>query len=462
MARPLTIDPDPGPGHGNGRENGRGNGPVLVPDPPDPLIRLLGGLSAAVLDGAGPERLIARAAELLGLPVALRSADLHRVRCWSAPAAFRLDEPPALPATALAVPGVQREVGRLGPDLPSVVLPPVPVHGLARRHLLAVLMVEGGVAGYLDVAELGRALRPVDTPVTEQAAALLSVQLHGETVAARAVTRDRDDVLADLLHGTRDEPDLRRLAARAGIDPAAGHLLVRFPVGPGHSASRCRDGVADALGGLAGCRSGRAGSIHASAVLAEPDAVLALLDLPADPTPGGLRAVHGALRERLDRIAAVTGVRRVVVSGAVHEITGLPAALAETGEVDGLAAAFGGAADVVPVTELSTLRLVVHGDRTAVAVRFAEQCLGPLRRSDADTGGDLVETLRRYLAAGAQVRAAATRLGVHENTVRYRLGRIEHLTGLDMRRFDALLAAQLALQVDVLTAGAAALQEGTS
>ncbi|MEU6698450.1 helix-turn-helix domain-containing protein [Pseudonocardia sp. NPDC046786] len=450
MARPLMAEPDPG----------TRPGPVLVPDPPDPLVRLLGGLSAAVLDGAGPERLVIRAAELLGLPVALRSPDLGRVRCWSAPAAFRLDAPPPLPATALAVPGVRRAVARLGPARPSVVLPPDPVHGPARRHLLAVLTGEDGVAGYLDVAELGRPLRPADTPAAEQAAAILSVQLLGETVAERAVARDRDDVLTDLLHGTRDEPDLRRLAVRAGLDPAAAHLLVRFPVRDGRSASGCRDAVADALGGAAGDAVGDLpGAVPA--VLPGPDAVLALLELPADPAPGGLRAVHRALRGRLDRIAAVTGVRRAVVSGAVREISGLPAALAETGDVDRLAAALGGTADVVGVPELRTLRLVVDGGRAAAAARFAEQCLGPLRRSDAETGGDLVETLRRYLAAGAQVRAAAARLGVHENTVRYRLGRIEHLTGLDMRRFDALLTAQLALQVDVLAAGAAPLQEGT-
>ncbi|MEV1293635.1 helix-turn-helix domain-containing protein [Pseudonocardia sp. NPDC049635] len=421
--------------------------PVLVADPPaasDPLARRLAGLSAAVLAGAPPGQLVTRAAELLGLPVALRGTDPQQLRCWAAPAAFRLDRAPALPAAALAVPELRRGLTRLGPGLPSVVLPPAPVHGLPRRHLLAVLMVEGETGGYLDVAELGRSLGPADAPFAEQLAAVLSVQLTGEVVTARAAARNRDDALADLLHGTRAEPDLVRLAARVGLDPAVGHVLVRFPVRTGRSASACRDGVLDALTALPGAARG---------ALAEPDAVVTLLELPPETAPGGLRGLHDALRSCLDRVAAVTGVRRAVVSGAIREVCGYPAALAETRDVDELAAALGGSADVVPVTELSTLRLVVNGDRTAVAVRFAEQCLGPLRRNDTGTGGDLVETLRCYLAAGAQVRAAATRLGVHENTVRYRLGRIEHLTGLDMRRFDALLAAQLALQVEVLAAG---------
>lgn len=433
MAHPLTVDAAVRIGHP----------PVVASAPPDPLPQLLGGLSEAVLNGAGPEQLIDRLASLLGLPVALRD-DEWGLRSWSAPAAYRLDAPPALPRAALAAPALARATARLGPGRRSVVLPPVPVHGLARRHLLAVLVVEGAVAGYLDVAELGRALSAADVPVAEQAAAILSVQQLGEVRTARAVARNRDDVLADLLQGSRPSSDLRRLAAQVGLDPGAGHVLVRCPVRAGRSARDVRTAVATALGAVLDA---------VPVALAEADAVVALVELPGDAGTVGLRALHGRLRDGVDGIADATGIRRAVVSGPVRDVAGFPAALAETREVGGIVDALGGAAEVVPVTELSTLRLVVNGERADVAVRFAEQCLGPLRRSDAESGGDLVETLRRYLAAGAQVRAAAKALGVHENTVRYRLGRIEHLTGLDTRRFDALLAAQLAFQVDGLTTG---------
>ena len=190
-----------------------------------------------------------------------------------------------------------------------------------------------------------------------------------------------------------------------------------------------------------------------SGSMAEPDAVLLLLELASDAGPAELRAVRHRLGAAMSDVAALTGVRRAVVSGVCRAPADFPAALAETRDVDGIAAALGGGAAVVGVDELTTLRLVVDGGRADVAVRFAERCLGPLRRSDDATGGDLVETLRSYLASGAQVRATAKALGVHENTVRYRLGRIEHVTGLDMRSFDALLAARLAFQVDGLAGG---------
>jgi sugar diacid utilization regulator len=399
---------------------------------------LLRGLAGAVLDGSGIEQVVARLADLLGLPVALLGPDL-RVREWAAPAGMRLDPPPSLPVAALRVPAVRDALDGLGPERPSVVLAPCPAHGLARRHLVAVLRSGGAPTGYLDIIEVSRSLGPADIPVAEQAAAVLSVQLRAEAHAAQA----RDDVLADLLRGFRAESDLRRLARTAGLDLRRPHLLVRLPVAPDRVAADVRNAATAAAATALGEPQ--------PPTLAEADAIVMLVRLPADPGPLVLRTIHRRLRDGMDAVAAVTGVRRAVVSGVCREIIDFPAALAETGEVDSIVARLGGDADVVPVTELSTLRLVVNGDRTDVAVRFAEQCLGPLHRSDTATGGDLVATLRGYLTSGAQVRATAKALGVHENTVRYRLGRIEHITGLDMRRFDALLAAQLALQIEGLT-----------
>ena len=399
--------------------------------------RLLSGLTGAVLAGAEIDDVVARLGVLLGRPVALLDPDL-RVRTWAAPPGLRLAAPPSLPPGSLAVPDLCDALRRLGPERPSAVL----ARGLTRRHLMAVLRTEGEPAGYLDVIEMGRPLDPTDTPVTEQAAGVLSLQLLAEMRAARTAARTHDDVLADLLRGSRAEADLRRLTRHAGLDLGVPHLLVRLPVAPGRSPAECRDRVAALVARVLDAPP----PAHA-----EPDAVVLLVRLPADPGPPALRAVHRGLREVLDTLAALTGVRRAVVSGVCRDVPDFPAALAEAREVDAIVAALGGRADVVPVTELSTLRLVVNGDRADVAVRFAEQCIGPLRRSDETTGGDLVETLRCYLASGAQIRATAKVLGVHENTVRYRLGRIEHVTGLDMRRFDALLAAQLAFQVEGLT-----------
>jgi sugar diacid utilization regulator len=79
--------------------------------------------------------------------------------------------------------------------------------------------------------------------------------------------------------------------------------------------------------------------------------------------------------------------------------------------------------------------------------RFAEAGLRPLHSHDERRQGDLVGTLRCWLAAGCSTAATAAALVVHVNTVAYRLARIEELLGRDLRRFDVRLELQLAVLV---------------
>ncbi|HVE23761.1 MAG TPA: helix-turn-helix domain-containing protein, partial [Sporichthya sp.] len=57
-------------------------------------------------------------------------------------------------------------------------------------------------------------------------------------------------------------------------------------------------------------------------------------------------------------------------------------------------------------------------------------------------------TLNAFLQCGRGVRRAADLLGVHPNTVRYRLANVEKLTGLQVTTDDdAYLTAQMAVLV---------------
>ena len=61
---------------------------------------------------------------------------------------------------------------------------------------------------------------------------------------------------------------------------------------------------------------------------------------------------------------------------------------------------------------------------------------------------DLLATLEVFFTSSRSVREAADHVGVHENTIRYRLTRIAELTGLDVAtNADHQLAGQLATLV---------------
>ncbi|TFV55698.1 PucR family transcriptional regulator [Geodermatophilus sp. DF01-2] len=63
---------------------------------------------------------------------------------------------------------------------------------------------------------------------------------------------------------------------------------------------------------------------------------------------------------------------------------------------------------------------------------FAEAALAPLVAADRTGPGDLVESLRVWLAAHGQWEPAAARLGVHRHTLRKRIRRAEDLLGRDL------------------------------
>ncbi|MFD8820238.1 PucR family transcriptional regulator, partial [Streptomyces sp. NPDC059627] len=95
-------------------------------------------------------------------------------------------------------------------------------------------------------------------------------------------------------------------------------------------------------------------------------------------------------------------------------------------------------------------------DAPEIADRLVRRVFGPLERADAV---DLAATLRCLAAHGFDSTAAAAALPVHRNTLLYRLGRIEKLTGLSLKdqrdRTLVLLAATWeTLGADLRPAGA--------
>jgi DNA-binding PucR family transcriptional regulator len=71
--------------------------------------------------------------------------------------------------------------------------------------------------------------------------------------------------------------------------------------------------------------------------------------------------------------------------------------------------------------------------------------ISPLQEHDRARRSDLVKTLRTYFAAGTNASEAADRLFLHRNSMLYRLDRIQHLTGLDLKDDGVALALQLGL-----------------
>ncbi len=100
---------------------------------------------------------------------------------------------------------------------------------------------------------------------------------------------------------------------------------------------------------------------------------------------------------------------------------------------------------VVAIDELGGSRLVLASCSLDAAESIVGETLRPLAGMAPTLSTVLLDTVRALIATGGSIREAARRLGVHENTVRYRLRRIRDLTQLDPSVAGDLFQFQVAM-----------------
>jgi hypothetical protein len=207
---------------------------------------------------------------------------------------------------------------------------------------------------------------------------------------------------------------------------------------------------------------------HAEGAVAAPhgDQTVVLIPLPAqaaarpDPeaapaaAPAAARALAAWLRDRQPavesdraRIRLTIGISApaagvAALAGALHEAESARR-LAEL-RASGPAPA---AVSVVTSDEVASHELLMASVPGAVLRSFRERLLGPLLAYDERHRAELLSTLREFLACSGSWNACAARMYVHVNTVRYRIRRIEELTGRDLSSLDDQVDFFLAMRI---------------
>lgn len=158
-------------------------------------------------------------------------------------------------------------------------------------------------------------------------------------------------------------------------------------------------------------------------------------------------ALLGLLRGPLARGLGEDGRLTVGVSAAVHSPEGLRGALEEARHARRVAAARPGAVSAAGHEELASHVLLLPFVPDDVRRAFTARLLDPLRAYDRRHRSDLVTTLEVFLDCDGSWTRCAARLHLHVNTLRYRITRIEQLTGRDLSRLEDKLDFFLALRM---------------
>ncbi|MET9662213.1 PucR family transcriptional regulator ligand-binding domain-containing protein [Streptomyces sp. NPDC006510] len=154
-----------------------------------------------------------------------------------------------------------------------------------------------------------------------------------------------------------------------------------------------------------------------------------------------------AVREPLSAGLADDGRLTLGVSAAVHSPEGLRGALEEARHARRVAAARPGRVCAAGHHELASHVLLLPFVPDDVRRAFTARLLDPLRDYDRRHRAELIPTLEAFLDCDGSWTRCAARLHLHVNTLRYRVGRIEQLTGRDLSRLEDKLDFFLALRM---------------
>jgi DNA-binding PucR family transcriptional regulator len=295
---------------------------------------------------------------------------------------------------------------------------------------------QGRVEAYLAVGKKD-ALSPFDRIVFSHALSLLSLELDKARAVTETERRLKGDVLDQLLAGSARPADARHLLERVGFDLSRPVMAVA--VAGGGEQERLVQALEEALVRLPGAFLLSPAEDHVLAVV-QPEAPRFLPDLRAavaGRAPGMVLAGAGSLVP-FDQVKQ--GVREARYALQVCRTEGR---------------------ELAEFADLGTYQLLLSLQDPEALRTFADSVLAPLDRYDDAQGGDLVPSLRAFLERNARWEAAAGELFVHRHTLRYRMRKVEELTGRDLSSARDRMEFFLALRArDLLASGDWAERDG--
>jgi purine catabolism regulator len=87
---------------------------------------------------------------------------------------------------------------------------------------------------------------------------------------------------------------------------------------------------------------------------------------------------------------------------------------------------------VATYRDLGSFQLLLSLQDSDALRLFCESLLGPIENGEGHYGGELMRSLEAFIECNGQWEAAARRLYCHRHTLRYRIRKIEELTGRDL------------------------------
>ena len=327
---------------------------------------------------------------------------------------------------------IREEVQARGTAAAPFVPPQPDLRGRALAH--PVSPRGGDAEAWLVVVRRSGELGDFERLCVQQAAIVVALELMRERVARDTERRLSGEVLTAILSGRLDPDDVRDRVAPFGVGDQAAVLVFELPDPPA-----AQETLEQHL---------RAASLPAL-VATHPAGRRELLCAVVDPGSGdpvevaagaraALEAAHGPARAAASRSLLVERVRH-----SFHEAR---CALEAT------AFANGAAPEVASHRDLGAFTLLLSVQDGEALRLYCDNVLGPIENSDERYASELLRSLEAYIERNGHWERAAGDCYCHRHTLRYRIKRIEDLTGRDLSRANDRVEMWLALRARELIA----------
>jgi PucR family transcriptional regulator, purine catabolism regulatory protein len=309
--------------------------------------------------------------------------------------------------------------------------PFVPAHAsVAGRGLAHPVVSPGGghPQAWVVIVRDSGGLGDFERLILQQAVVVVALELMRGRVQRETERRLAGDVLAAALAGRLESGELRRRLAPFGIDGEASVLV--FSVDDPSAAESTLE---------AALEEAECPAVVAPHAAGGRELLCAVVDAsehdPIEVATGARRALalrRGGVRAAASRPASPEMLRR-----SFHEARcALEATALDNGE----------APDVASWQDLGAFTLLLSLQDDEALRLYCESVLGPIEDGDAEYGGELLRSLEAFIENNGQWERAAREVFCHRHTLRYRMRKVEELTGRDLGRAHDRIEFWLALR----------------
>jgi purine catabolism regulator len=266
---------------------------------------------------------------------------------------------------------------------------------------------------------------------------IVALELLRGRVAGDTERRLAGDVLAAIVGGDLSGAELTRRLEPFGLDEQVAALVVQRPAGGRGPATPVEDALCNALREEASLGLVASTGLFTCALVAgsAEEELFALAQRVSQRLEGALGA---GLRVGVGRPVAGADARRSFHEGRCA-VEALALGVSPNGNGNGHANSNGDGtgnghhlAAVATYKDLGSFQLLLSLQDDEALKLFCDSILGPIEASEGHYGGELMRSLEAFIEENGQWERAARRLYCHRHTLRYRIKRVEELTGRNL------------------------------